>query len=132
MATPDRTGGDPLKLAFRWAHGRRELIKAQPKMGSAIVDEALLRIAALYKIEDSIRGRDPEHRQAVRQNLSRPLVNEFFAWLSAQAARVSRKSDLGQAMGNMLRRQNGFRLFLDDGCVDIDSNLVESPIRSRP
>lgn len=130
LATPDRTGGDPLKLAFCWAHGRRKLIKAKPKKGSPIVDEALLRIAALYKIEDSIRGRDPGHRQTVRQNLSRPLVDEFFTWLSAQAARVSRKSDLGVAMAYMLRRQDGFRLFLDDGCVDIDSNLVENAIRS--
>jgi transposase len=130
LATPDRTGGDPLKLAFCWAHGRRKLIKAKPKKGSPIVDEALLRIAALYKIEDGIRGHDPEHRRAVRQNLSRPLVDEFFTWLAAQAARVSRKSDLGVAMAYMLKRQDGFRLFLDDGRVDIDSNLVENAIRS--
>ena len=130
LATPKRSGGDPLRLAFCWAHGRRKLIKAKPKKGSPIVDEALLRIAALYKIEDSIRGSDPDHRRAIRQNLSRPLVNEFFTWLAAQATRVSRKSDLGEAMAYMLRRQDGFRLFLDDGRVDIDSNLVENAIRS--
>jgi transposase len=131
LATPDRVGGDPLKLAFCWAHGRRKLIKATPKSGSPIVDEALVRIAALYKIEDSIRGSDPEHRRAVRQDLSLPLVDEFFTWLAAQAARVSRKSDLGKALAYMLKRQDGFRLFLDDGHVDIDSNLVENAIR-RP
>jgi hypothetical protein len=38
-------------LAFCWAHGRRKLIAAKPKKGSPIVDEALLRIAALYKVE---------------------------------------------------------------------------------
>jgi transposase len=130
LATPKRTGGDPLRLAFCWAHGRRKLIKAKPKKGSPIVDEALLRIAALYKIEDAIRGSDPDHRRAVRQELSRPLVDEFFTWLKAQAARVSRKSDLGEAMAYMLKRQDGFRLFLDDGRVDIDSNLVENAIRS--
>lgn len=130
LATPKRTGGDPLRLAFCWAHGRRKLIKAKPKKGSPVVDEALVRIAALYKIEDAIRGSDPDHRRAVRQELSRPLVDAFFAWLTAQAARVSRKSDLGEAMAYMLRRQDGFRLFLDDGRVDIDSNLVENAIRS--
>tara|TARA_R100001369_G_scaffold57543_2_gene84394 strand:+ start:1028 stop:1138 length:111 start_codon:yes stop_codon:yes gene_type:complete len=36
-----------LRLAFCWAHGRRKLIKAKPKKGSPIVDEALVRIAAL-------------------------------------------------------------------------------------
>ena len=130
LAKPDRKGGDPLKLAFCWAHGRRKLIKAKPKKGSPIVDEALVRIAALYKIEDAIRGSSPDHRRAVRQDLSRPLVDEFFAWLAAQAARVSRKSDLGAALAYMLRRQDGFRLFLDDGRVDMDSNLVENAIRS--
>jgi hypothetical protein len=54
-----------------------------------------------------------------------------LTWLAAQAARVSRKSDLGIALAYMLKRQDGFRLFLDDGCVDIDSNLVENAIR-RP
>ncbi|ACM39674.1 MULTISPECIES: IS66 family transposase [Rhizobium/Agrobacterium group] len=131
LATSDRVGGDPWKLAFCWAHGRRKLIKAAPKSGSPIVDEALIRIAALYKIEDSIRGNEPEHRRAVRQELSLPLVDKFFTWIAAQAARVSRKSDLGKALAYMLTRQDGFRLFLDDSHVDIDSNLVENAIR-RP
>lgn len=94
------------------------------------MDEALLRIAALYKIEDAIRGKEAEHRRSMRQELSQPLVGEFFAWLTAQAKRVSRKSDLGQALNYMLRRQDGFRLFLDDGHVGIDSNLVENATRS--
>lgn len=131
LATSDRIGGNPLKLAFCWAHGRRKLIKATPKSGSPIVDEALVRIAALYKIEDSIRSSDPEHRRAVRQDLSLPLVDAFFTWLAAQAKRILRKSDLGKALAYMLTRQDGFRLFLDDGHVDIDSNLVENAIR-RP
>ena len=99
-----------MKLAFCWAHRRRKLIKATPKSGSPIVDEALVRIAALYKIEDSIRCCDPEHRRAVRQDLPLPLVDEFFTWLAAQAKRISRKSDLGKALAYMLTRQNGFRL----------------------
>jgi len=130
LATLKRTGGKPLQLAFCWAHGRRKLIKAKPKKGSPIVDEALVRIATLYKVEDSIRGSAPDQRQAARQELSRPLVDQFFAWLAAQAARISRKSDLGVALAYMLRRQDGFRLFLEDGHVDMDSNLVENAIRS--
>ena len=106
------------------------MIAAKPQKGSPIVDEALLRIAALYKVEDIIRGSDQDRRRAVRQELSSPLVDEFFAWLTAQAKRVSRKSELGEAMAYMLRRQDGFRLFLGDGRVDMDSNLVENAIRS--
>ncbi|NCU20438.1 IS66 family transposase [Candidatus Falkowbacteria bacterium] len=130
LATPKRAGGKPLQLAFCWAHGRRQLIKAKPKTGSPIVDEALLRIAALYKIEDAIRGAAPARRRAMRQDLSRPLVDAFFLWLAAQAKRVSSKTDLGKAMIYMLKREDGFRRFLDDGRVDMDSNLVENAIRS--
>ena len=89
-----------------------------------------MRIAALYRIEDAIRRSAPDHRRAVRQDLSRPLADRFFAWLAARAARVSRKSDLGEALAYMLRRQHGFRLFLEDGHVDMDSSLVENAIRS--
>jgi transposase len=95
-----------------------------------MVDEALLRIAALYKVQDAIRGSAPEHRRTVRQDLSRPLVDAFFSRLTVQAARVPRKSDLGEAMAYRLRRQDGFRLLLNDGHLDIDSNLVENAIRS--
>ena len=130
LATPKRAGGKPLKLAYCWSHGRRALIKAQPKSGSPIVDEALLRIAAIYRVETVIRGLPPDQRLSVRQDRSRPLADDFFAWLTAQAARVSRKSELGKALAYMIRRQDGFRLFLDDGHVDMDSNLVENAIRS--
>lgn len=130
LAKPDRKGGKPLALAFCLARGRRKLIKAKSKKGSPIVYEALLRIAALYKVEDAIRGSAPEHRRTVRQDLSRPLVDAFFSWLTAQAAWVSRKSDLGEAMAYMLRRQDGFRLFLNDGHLDIDSNFVKNAIRN--
>ena len=34
------------------------------------------------------------------------------------------------ALAYMLKRQTGFRLFLEDGHVDMDSNLVENAIRS--
>jgi transposase len=130
LSKAGRTGGKPLKLAFCWSHGRRKLIEAKPKAGSPIVDEALLRIAAIYKIEGEIRGQDTDARRERRQERSRPLVEAFFAWLEAQAARVSRKSELGKAMAYMLKRQQGFRLFLDDGHVDMHSNLVENAIRS--
>ena len=130
LAQPTRPGGKPLRLAFCWSHARRKLIKAEPKKGSPIVQEALRRIAAIYHIETSIRGKEPERRHIVRQQESRPLVDELFLWLAAQSTRVSRKSDLGAALFYILRREEGFRLFLDDGHVDMDSNLVENAIRT--
>ena len=106
-------------------HNWPEGIKAKPKKGSPIVDDG----APAHRRALQGRGRHPWLRRTVRQDLSLPLVDAFFSWLTAHAARVSRKSDLGEAMAYMLRRQDGFRLFLDDGHVDIDSNLVDLFIR---
>jgi len=54
-----------------------------------IASEALERIATLYAIEKTIRGRSDGDRRAVRQQKSRPLVLAFKAWLEQQLARVS-------------------------------------------
>lgn len=124
-----REHGAPLKLAYCWAHARREIIKATPKAGSPIAEEALKRIAALYGIEKDIRGQGPERRRAVRQEQSVPLLDELKAWLCAQAARLSRKSEMGKAIAYILTRWQGLSLFAGDGGVEMDSNLVENQIR---
>lgn len=129
LADDRRERGAPLRLAYCWAHARREIIKATPKAGSPIADKTLKRIASLYGIEKDIRGQGPEQRRAVRQDRSMPLLDEFEAWLRAQAARLSRKSEMGKALAYILTRWNGLTLFADDGRVEMDSNLVENQIR---
>jgi transposase len=91
LSKPDRTGGKPLNLAFCWSHGRRKLIEAKPKAGSPIVDEALVRIAALYKIEGEIRGQDPKIRSKIRgENRARWSMSSLPGWRHRQ--RVCRAS----------------------------------------
>ena len=90
----------------------------------------LLRIANLYTVEDASHGSAPDHRCSHRQELTRPLVDAFCGLLTAQVARVSRKSDLGETTAYMLRRQKSFRLLLDNRNIDIDSNLLENAISS--
>jgi len=58
---------------------KASLRKGQFSEKLAIAGGALLRIAALYKVEDAIRGSDPDRRRAGRQELSLPLEDEFFA-----------------------------------------------------
>lgn len=124
-----RRNSSPLRLAYCWAHACREIIKATPKTGSPIAAEALKRIAALYGIEKDIRGLDPEQRHAVRQDRFTPLLADLESWLRAQAARLSRKSEMGKAMAYILTRWDGMTLFTEDGRVEMDSNLVENQIR---
>ena len=125
----DRQGGSPLRLAYCWSHGRREVIKAMPEAGSPIGDEILQRIAALYAIEKQIRGASPEVRRATRQERSKPLVTELNAFVRAQRERLSQRSNMGQALGYLMNHWDGLCVYLDDGRVEMDSNPVENLIR---
>ena len=125
----DRQGGSPLRLAYCWSHGRREVIKAMPEAGSPIGDEILQRIAALYAIEKQIRGASPEVRRATRQERSEPLVAELNVFVRAQRELVSRKSNMGQALGYLMNHWDGLCVYLNDGRVEMDNNPVENLIR---
>jgi transposase len=129
LADARRAAGQPLRLAFCWAHARRKLIEARPSAGSAFVDEALRRIAELYAIEKEIRGQGPDIRRAVRQERSTPRLRDLHPWLQEQAARLSRKSDLGRAAAYVLEHWPGLILFPEDGRIEMDSNLIENRIR---
>lgn len=65
-----------------WAHARRPWRELYLKFGrepNSLAAQALQRIRALYKIEDEIRGRQPELRRAHRQARDGPLPVELRA-----------------------------------------------------
>ena len=62
-------------IAFCRAHLRRKLFDIAKDCNAPIATEALARIAALYEIETTIRGRSAEERRAERQARSAPPVH---------------------------------------------------------
>jgi hypothetical protein len=121
--------GEGITLAFCWAHLRRKFFDIAKDGNAPIASEALERIAALYAIEKTIRGRSAGERRAVRQDKSKPLVLALKAWLEQQLARVSAKSLVADAIRYALHHWDGLTLFLDDGRVELDTNNVERGIR---
>ena len=98
---------------------------------SPLAAEVLVRIRALYAIEAEIRGDPAEHRRAVRQERSRQIVKALHGWLHEQVTRVSGASDLARAMRYAIRHWPGLVVFLDDGRVEMDTNVVERAIRRK-
>ena len=96
---------------------------------SPLAAEVLVRVRELYAIEADISGHAAEHRRAVRQDLSRPIVEALHAWLQEQIKRVSGAFDLARAMRYAIRHWAGLVVFLDDGRVEMDTNVVERAIR---
>ena len=139
----DRTPG-PILEAACWAHARRPFFaladieasarrKASGKSPAPISPLALdvvQRIDALFEIERGINGSSAGDRRAVRQELSRPLVNDLEALLRAERPKLSRGSDLAKAMDYMLKRWPAFMRFLDDGRVCLSNNAAERGLRN--
>jgi transposase len=128
LAVP-KEGQPSATLVYCWAHVRREFYDLAKKKTAPIAEGVLRRIAALYAIEETIRGKPPEVRLAARQARSKPIVTELFAWLEEQLARVPGGSPTAQAIRYALNHRDGLERFLADGRAEIDSNTVERAIR---
>jgi len=112
-----------------WAHARRQFYELHAARPNALNTEALERIGALYKIEEAIRGKPPDERQAYRQTHSRPLLDQLHAWLSATLETLSRKSDTSRAILYALNRWEALTRYCDDGRLEIDNLPVERALR---
>ena len=142
LYVPGRMPG-PIREAACWVHARRPFFamadieenarrKASGKREiplSPIAIEIVRRIDALFEIERSINGKSPAERLAVRQNLSRPLVEDLEVYMRAQLDRLSRGHDLAKAINYILKRRAAFTLFLEDGRVCLSNNAAERGLR---
>jgi transposase len=118
-----------VRLAFCWAHMRRNFYELATPGPAPIASEALKRIAEFYAIEKDIRGRSAEERRLVRQQKSQPLANAFEQWLRAKLGLISQKGKLAEAIRYALSRWEGLTRFIDDGRIELDNNAVERSIR---
>src|SRR4051812_50045001 len=69
-----------VQLAFCWSHVRRPFYELAQRGPAPIAAEALVRIAALYRIEAEIRGLVAEDRRAPRQVPFRPPAVALQTW----------------------------------------------------
>jgi transposase len=126
-----------------WAHARRPFFvladiaenarrKAQGKYSGTISPlalEAVRRIDALFEIERSINGESAEHRRAIRQEKSAPLVADLERWMRGERDNLSRSNDVARAMDYMLKRWPAFTRFLDHGRICLSNNAAERALR---
>ena len=118
-----------------WAHARRkfmDVIKAQGKKcknGSA--DKALNYIRKLYRIEKEARekGLSADELYQVRQQESKPILNEFKQWLDKTALQTPPKGLLGKAVAYTLNQWDRLVGYVEDGRLSIDNNGAENTIR---
>jgi transposase len=123
---------ETIKLAGCWAHVRRkfyEAIESAPKIAGWIVRQ----IQHLYRIEARMREHraGPSLRAVVRASESRSIVKRIERVLMKLKSRGCHlpQSPLGRAIDYALSLWSTLTVYLDDGHVEIDNNLVENAIR---
>lgn len=111
-------------------HARREFEKAQgndaPRAG-----HALEQFQALYAAERKARQQDldTEAIHALRQEESRPVLEELFEWMTEESVKLPPSSPIAKAMAYMLKRKSRMMHYLNDGRLLIDTNPIENLIR---
>jgi len=113
------------------AHVRRKFFEAKDQQ-PRLVAWILRQIGHLYRIEKELREAKagPALREAVRASQSRMIhrrLKKLFDRLALRA--ILPKSSLGKAVGYALKEWSKLEVYLGDGRVEIDNNLVENAIR---
>jgi len=139
---PGRSPG-PILEAGCWVHAkrpffamadleenaRRQAVGKKTIILSPIAIDVVRRIDALFDIERRINGYSAEERRTVRQEVSRPLVDELQVYMREQRAKLSSAHDLSKAIDYILKRLDAFTLFLGDGRVCLSNNAAERALR---
>jgi transposase len=121
-----------IALAGCWAHVRRKFHEAlgqSPKTAAWIMRQ----IQHLYRVEARLREQaaGPGLRAAVRAHESKPVVQriQYALVRLKRSGRCLPQSLFGVAMDYALGQWQTLDVYLDDGRVEIDNNLVENAIR---
>jgi transposase len=119
----------PLVEVACWSHARRKFYDVHQATASPIALEALERIAALFAIESSIRGRPPDQRVAARNQYAQPLLEQLKAFLDTSLNRVSGKSALAQAIRYARSRWQALTRYVTDGRLEMSNNAAERAMK---
>jgi transposase len=125
-------GKGGIQLAACWAHARRKFFEAR-ELDPVPIGWVLRQIANLYQIEQKLRENrcGPALREVIRAQQSRPIYERlhrlFIRWKLRH--KYLPKSGPGQALAYILNLWPQLGLYLTDGRIEIDQNLVENTIR---
>jgi hypothetical protein len=123
-----------------WAHARRDLadaVKAADKkdpqaVKQSVAYQALQKIAKFYNADTELKELSSKERLQKRQEIIKPLVEEFFAWVKQQLEECSvpPKSKTAKGLRYIMNQEQYLKVFLIDGDVPIDNSASERSIRT--
>jgi transposase len=119
-----------LAHATCWAHTRRYFVEAERYEPKKIA-YVLARIRALFKVEDQVPEGDLDARLQVRQEISKPIVDELFNFFKRELETTTLlpSNPFLEAVEYATNRETELRVFLDNPAVPISTNHIERAFR---
>ncbi len=118
----------PMRLAF--CPARRKFVEVVQLTRSSEALSNFTSIAELCRIEARLRGESVDIRLVVRRREAAPVTRELKVHLTELSDEVSAKSALGKAVTYTLNHWSGLAAFLEDGRIEVDSNVVERSMKA--
>ena len=111
-----------------WAHARRKWVEAMPDgatQENALAAKGLDYCSRLFEVEQKLEGLPDAQRREQRQLLSKPIVEEYYAWLDTIFKPAGK---LKKAIMYSLNQREFLCVFFNHGEIEISNNQVENAI----
>lgn len=113
-----------------WAHLRRKYQEAMPRDGpleGSAAAQGFEYCNRLFAIERELAELNPRERKQKRQELSKPVLDDYLAWL--ETVNALKASKLGEAITYSHNQKASLQVFLEDGRIELSNNRAENAIR---
>jgi transposase len=112
-------------------HARRKFYEARTSDAERS-HQALAWISLLYKVEREAKEREPTDHEAfvalrhkLRGERSRPIFDQFRAWLEVELPKIRPKSPIGEAIQYAMNHWEALKRPLEAGFLELDNGACE-------
>ena len=109
-------------------HVRRRFFEAF-KLGDQRASPAVGWIKKIYAVEEKARGKPPDERLEMREELSIPILDEFDEWCDQLQPQLGKTGKLAEAVRYAINQRVFVRRCFSDGRFEIDNGACEREIR---
>ena len=113
-----------------WAHARRKFVEAL-KENQKLATQAIVMIGKLYEVERKAdeAGMSADQRRELRKKEAYPVIQLMERWCVDTYTEVLESSLLGKAIAYTYSLMDRLAIYVNDGRINIDNNLIENAIR---
>lgn len=113
-----------------WCHARRYFFDAIPSERELSM-HAISLIGKLFETEREIKHLTPEEKKRIRQEKSKPIINEFYTWVDKHWPGAVEHSPIYKALQYAINQKKALCRFLENGLIPIHNNDSERALRTQ-